>query len=186
MPKGIFTIAFVLFFLLLSVSVHAIQIDVPGTIVVMDEHKAVPVSIKNDSPVEQSYSIGLSMPGNASIAPTAGKIGAGKTLTATLNIAPREELEGTNFRGSIRILLGEEQETRQITVMFKEKAEDKGNGEQEPEPWHVPGLLGFFALPDLSELATLENAVNAVLAVVAALLLIAFIARFVKRLEAGK
>lgn len=175
MKKSIYALA--LFFLLFSASCQALIVNEIGTIVVQQDEKSVDVKIKNDSDYAQDFTIELSIP-NASIDPSEGSLEAGESITALLSISPEENLAGSTYSGQLRVMMGEEQERKEIRVMFKEKAVEKPKEEPKPNPG------GFFALPDLSAFFTAENALNIVLAIVAAILLIAFIARLVKRLEA--
>lgn len=176
MRKCLYALA--LFLLLFSVSSNALVVDVPGNIIVQQDEKIVDIKIKNDSDYAQDFSVELSIP-NASIDPSEGSLEAGESVTASLSISPEENLAGSTYAGQLRVSMGEEKETREISVMFKEKATAEPKEEPAPQP-----AAGFFALPDLSVFFTAENALNIVLAIVAAILLIAFIARLVKRLEA--
>ncbi len=176
MKKSIYALA--LFLLLFSASCQALIVNEIGTIVVQQDERSVDVKIKNDSDETQDFTIELSIP-NASIDPSEGSLEAGESITASLSIIPTEDFAGSTYSGQLRVSIGEEQERREIKVMFKEKQVEKPA--EEPEQ---PVPAGFFALPDLSAFFTAENALNIVLAIVAAILLIAFIARLVKRLEA--
>ncbi len=187
MPHGLSLAAFALFFVVCSVSSYGLIVDVSETIVVKQEQVTVPVSITNDSDATLDYDIELSIPGNASITPPYGSLRPGKKIIASLSISPDNALEGSTYKGSIRVALGEEKATRHVSVLFKEagEAQPKGdNGGNNEEPALNP--LGFFSLPDLTGLFSFENMLNAALALIGAVLLIAFIARFVKRLEGGK
>ncbi len=178
LPDGKCFAALVLFVLFFSASSNALVVDVPGNIIVQQDEKSVDVKIKNDSDETQDFTIELSIP-NASIDPSEGSLEAGESITALLSISPEENLAGSTYSGQLRVSMGDEKETKEIRVMFKEKQAEKPK--EEPKQLSP---AGFFALPDLSALFTLENALNVVLAIIAAILLIAFIARLVKRLEA--
>jgi len=169
--------ALALFLLLFSAGCQALIVNETGTIVVQQDKKSVDVKIKNDSDETQDFTIELSIP-NASIDPSEGSLEAGESITAILSITPDENLVSSTYSGQLRVMIGEEQERKEIRVMFK------GEEAEEPKEEPKPNPTGFFALPNLSALFTVENALNVVLALVAAVLLIAFIARLVKRLEA--
>ncbi|MDP2974409.1 MAG: hypothetical protein Q8N60_05130 [Candidatus Diapherotrites archaeon] len=175
MKKSIYALA--LFLLLFSAGCQALILTETGTIVVQQDERNVDVKIRNDSDSAQDFTIELSIP-NASIDPSEGSLDAGESVTALLSISPEENLAGSTYYGQLRVMIGEEQERKEIRVMFK------GEEAEEPKEEPKPNPSGFFALPNLSALFTAENALNVVLALVAAILLIAFIARLVKRLEA--
>ena len=196
------TAALSLFLALLSVSAQAFYLDADSTIVVQQAQKEVFVSIRNDSAVEQDFSAHFSAPFSSSLSPSFGKIGAGKTMTLSLSISPQEALEGSTYNSLLEVQVGGEKISRNISVIFKEKeteANPQGTGTGDSN------AAGFFSVAGLSEYATglsaygtglfsyyaagfftPENALNVALAFIAAILLIAFIARFVKRLEASK
>lgn len=186
------TLALGLFLLLLSVSAQAFYIDAPSTIVVQQAQKEVLVAIGNDAAIEQDFSARLSAPFNSSLSPSSGKISAGRTADLILSISPQEALGGSTYNCLLEVQLGEEKASRNISVIFKEK-ESKGSQQGETGSSNA----GFFSIAWLSApatglfsyaagLLTPENALNFALALIAAILLIAFIARFVKRLEASK
>lgn len=193
------TAALGLFLALLSLSASAFYLDAPGTIIVQQAQKEVLVSIGNDSAIEQDFSAHFSAPFSSSLSPSIGKIGAGKTIALSLSISPQEALGGSTYNCLLEVQAGGEKISRNISVIFKEK-ENKSS----PQGTGTGGnnAAGFFSLAGLSGYAaglsayatglfaygaglfTPENALNAALAFIAAILLIAFIARFVKRLEA--
>ena len=176
------TLALGLLLALLSVSAQAFYIDTASTIVVQQAQKEVFVEIGNDAAIEQEFSAYFSAPFNSSLSPSSGKIGAGKTVNLVLSVSPQEKLEGSAYNTLLEVQLGSEKEFRNIRVIFK--------GANKPQNGSGNGGTGLFPLAGLfssgAALFTPENALNAALALVAAILLIAFIARFVKRLEAQK
>jgi len=172
-----------LFLLLFSVSAQAFYLDAPGTIIVQQAQKEVLVAISNDSATEQDFSAHFSAPFSSSLSPSNGKIGAGETATLILSISPQENLEGSTYDCLLEVQVGGEEASKNINIIFKGE-------ESEPKNETGNSNAGFFPLTGLfsyaAGLLTPENALNAALVLVAAILLIAFIARFVKRLEASK
>lgn len=180
-----------LFLVLLSVSAQAFYIEAPGTVIVQQAQKEALISIRNDSAIEQDYSAHLSAPFSSSLSPSNGKIGAGKTITLSLSISPQETLEGSTYNCLLEVQVGGEKASKNISVIFKEK-----ESEGKPQDQTGGNNAGFFSMAWFSAsatglfsyaagLLTPENALNTALAFIAAILLIAFIARFVKRLEAS-
>ena len=167
--------------LLLLSSASAIDLRLPSTIVVQQEQKEIPVTILNDSGREQDYSIEFLAPFSAVATPSFGTLAEGKSITASLSVKPEESLEGSTYEANLIVKLGQETVSRNIRVIFKEEEKQEGSG---------TNGLGFFSLAGFSTLSTAiftpENMLNGFLALIAAVLLIAFIARFVKRLEASK
>jgi len=174
--KSLYAIALVL--LLFSASASALYLDVSSTVVIQEEQKDIPIAIRNDSYKEENYSIEFSAPFEAIVGSYSGKLGAGKATIATLSIMPNEELAGSTYEGTLEVSMGEEKVSRKIRVLFKEEEILR------EEPVEENSLTGFYTVA--GSVLTLENALNAFLAVIAAVLLIAFIARYVKRLEAKK
>ena len=175
--------AFVLFLLFFSVSAHAIYVKAPSTIIIQQEQRDVPVTIQNDSYVGQDYSIRLLAPFNSVISPSSGYLGSGKGVIASLSITPSEEFEGSTYEATLEVEIGEEKAFRNVRVIFREEEESNGNESETT-------ATGFFTLADFSGfwagIFSPENVLNGFLGLIAAILLIAFIARFVKRLEAKK
>lgn len=175
--------ALVLLLALFSVSAQAFYIDIAtGTIIVQQEQREIVATIGNDTAYEQEFGVHWSTPFASGVSPASGKIGAGKTVNVTLSVLPQEALEGSAYSCLLEVQLGSEKAFRNIKVIFK--------GESEPENGSDNGSTGSLSLAGLFSSAALlftpENALNAMLAFIAAILLIAFIARFVKRLEAQK
>jgi len=174
--------ALILCVIFFSVSAQALYVNVPANIIVQQGQKDVPITIRNDSDFEEDYSISFSIPFNAMVNPSFGTLAAGKTTISTLSIQPDKELEASSYDLTMEVKLGEEKAFRNIKVMFKEDLEE----EEEQDI----STIGFFSLAGSADfilsLFTYENTINAFLVVVAGILLIAFIARFTRRLEEMK
>jgi len=176
--------ALALFLLFCSVSANAIYVDFPSTIIIQQEQEDFPVTIRNDEEIAQDFSAKISAPFEAIVSPSNGSIAAEKSTILSLSIIPSEELEGNSFETTLEIQIGEEKAFKNVRIIFKEEAET----EEEPEVQTIG--TGLFSFADFDAFTAIiftpENALNAFLAVVAAILLIAFISRFVKRVEGSK
>lgn len=177
-------LAIVIAMLLFSMSANALFVKAPANIIVMDKQKDIPIAISNEAGEEQTYRISLSAPIEYTLSPISGTLGAGKTTVITLSISPNKGLVGSTYEGTLEVEMGEKKAFKGISVIYKE------NEPVEDETPKEANATGFFSIGDYSAaiagLFMPENAINSILAVVAAILLIAFIARFVKRLEASK
>ncbi len=182
MHKSLCAIALILLFC--SVSAQAIYINSPSTIIIQQEQKDLPVTIRNDEEIAQDFSAKLIAPFEAFVSPSSGSLAVGQSTILSLSISPSEEFEGNSFETTLEIQIGEETAFKNVRVIFKETIEE----EEEIVPQSIgTGLFNFADFGNFTEsVFTLENALNAVLAVVAAILLIAFISRFVKRMEESK
>ena len=182
MHKSLCAIALLLLFC--SVSAQAISVDFPSTIIIQQEQKDLPVTIRNDEEIAQEFSARLVAPFDVFVSPSSGSIAAGQSTILSLSISPSEELEGNSFETTLEIQIGEEREFKNVRVIFKKAIEE----EEDTAPQSI--RTGMFSFADFGNFTvsifTPENALNAVLAVVAAVLLIAFISRFVKRVEGSK
>ncbi len=182
--KSLCAIALILLFC--SVSAHAIYVDFPSTIIIQQEQKDLPVTIRNDEEISQDFSVKLVAPFDSFVSPSTGSLGAGKSTILSLSISPNEELEGNSFETTLEVQIGEEREFKNVRVIFKKAIEE----EDEENAGQQSIGTGMFTFADFgnftASIFTPENALNAVLAVVAAILLIAFISRFVKRMEGSK
>ena len=182
MHKSICALA--LFLLFCSASAQAIYVDFPSIIIIQQEQKDLPVTIRNDGEIAQDFSAKLFAPFEAVVSPAGGSLGAGKSTILSLSISPGKELEGNSFETTLEVRIGEEKAFQNVRVIFKKEAEEE-------EDVVVQGIgTGLFSFADFGAFAavvfTPENAINAFLAIVAAVLLIAFISRFVKRMEESK
>jgi len=182
-------IAFVLFVLVFSSNSYAVSVDIAPTIVVKQAQKDLPLTILNDQDLEEDFSVSVSAPFGTVVSPNSGRIGAGKSTVLTLSILPDESLAGSTYEATLEIELGNEKAFKRISVLFKEEETGNEAGE-DPVEGEGETPVGMFSFAEFSGaligILTFENALNAVLVLIAAILLIAFIARFVKRLEAEK
>ncbi len=183
MHKCLYVITLILLFG--SISAHAIYVNSPSTIIIQQEQKDLPVTIRNDEEIAQEFSAKIFAPFNAFVSPSSGSLGAGKSTILSLSISPSEELEGNSFETTLEIQIGEEKVFKNVRVIFKKAIED---GEENASGQSIgTGLFTFANFETFTaSIFTPENAINAVLAVVSAILLIAFISRFVKRVEGSK
>ncbi len=179
MRKSLLGLALIL--LLFSVGAHALYLNVASTIVVQDSQKDVPLTIGNDTEAEQDYSVQFYAPFDAIVSPSFGRLGSGKSTISSLSIPRQEDLEGSSYEATLEVRLGQEKAFRRLRVIFKEAGKEPGSATGADSG--LISLAGFYAIAGVF---TPENLLNVFLVFVAAILLIAFIARFVKRLEGSK
>jgi len=177
--------AIALLLLFCSVSTHAISVDFPLTIIIQQAQKDLPITIRNEEEIAQDFSARLIAPFEAFVSPSIGSLGAGKSTILSLSVSPSEELKGNSFETTLEIQIGEEKVFKNVRIIFKKAVEE--DKENEDQQGIGTGMFSFAAFGAFTaSIFTPENALNAVLAVVAAILLIAFISRFVKRVEGSK
>jgi len=174
-------IALALMLVLLVSGAHAGFVEAPATVVVNEEQKDFDVHIFNGGFSQEDYSVRLFGPFEAAITPSSGSVGGESAVTSTICILHEEGLVGSTFEATLEVELGQFSESKRVRVMFKELEVPEETG---------ASLAGFVSLAGFygaaSMFLTMENMVNLVLVIIAAILLIAFIARFVKRLEVRK
>jgi hypothetical protein len=173
-------LALALMLVLFSVACNAAFVEAPATIVVNEEQKDFDVEIWNEGFGEEDFSVRLFGPFETAVSPSSGSIGAESAVASTVSIMHDEALVGSTFEATLEVELDGQTTSRNVRVMFKDLEEEPASG----------NLSGFVSLAGFYGAATtflsVENMVNLVLVVIAAILLIAFIARFIKRLEVRK
>ncbi len=175
-------LALALILVLFSVASYAAFVEAPATVVVNQEQKDFDVEIFNEGFGEEDFSVRLFGPFEIEVSPSSGTIRSESAVTSTVSIAHDESFVGNTFETTLEVELDGETTSRKIRVMFKEIEEG-----EEPASENSTGfvsLAGFYGVA--TEFLTVENAFNFVLMAIAAILLIAFIARFIKRLEVRK
>ncbi|MAG21742.1 MAG: hypothetical protein CL943_00355 [Candidatus Diapherotrites archaeon] len=168
---------------LICISTLAISVDSPGTVYLYDEAKEVSLKIVNQEDSAQDYSIEFDAPTRFELSKTTGTIAGNGRETVSIKLYPRSDLVGQTYKSKLEVNIGNERFVKQLRIVFRGAQEEQA---EEPEP-EVNGtetdlatsFFTLFALPAI----TAELLVNLVLMVVSAILLIAFIARFVKRME---
>ncbi|MCX6799097.1 MAG: hypothetical protein NTW59_03315 [Candidatus Diapherotrites archaeon] len=177
------------FGLLLFGSVAALSVDAPSNVFLYGQEKEILVKITNEGSSPADFSVKFLGPVTAVITPKNSEVQPKTTTAVIVSIPADGKLAGETYKSTIIVESNGNKTYNEITLHFK-----AGQEAPAPEP-AAPGFdfgtaaSGFFALFGTSALAgifTFENMLNALLIIVAAILLIAFIARFVKRLEAKK
>jgi hypothetical protein len=180
MKKSI--IALALFALLLSASCSALKVSAPSTIVVETGQKNVPIIIENDSTFDQSFEVSFSAPFEFEITPSEGTLEAGRETVVTFSVSQQPETQETNYQGTLEVRLGQDKAFRKLDILFKEGNTPIIGPDQLPSPGNLTGLISFAGFYSWATgLFTMQNLVNFALIIIAAILLIAFIARFLKR-----
>ena len=159
---------------LFCINAAAISVDVASTVYIYDQAKDVSIRITNDSGSSQDYSIEFSAPTNFSLSQNNGIIDAGRNKTVRLTIEPNSELVSQTYKSKLEVRIGEEKYVKMVNLVFREAVDEGETGQESP--------IGFFTFAPLGTVAG-EIALNITLVLIAAILLIAFIARFIKRME---
>ncbi|MDD5163406.1 MAG: hypothetical protein PHD95_04320 [Candidatus ainarchaeum sp.] len=163
------------FFLIGSAS--AFNVDAPGSIIVFDSPRDIWITVANDSPIEQNLDIKFFSPAVSNLPYVPARIGPYSEAKFAITIFPSNELFGKTYDSTLIVSLGSDKIIRTIGLSFKKTIVPvpapgpPGNGN--------PISAGLFSLAAFGS----ENALNIALAFIAAILLIAFIARFVRRLN---
>ncbi len=173
--KHIFTLCALL---IICSSVAAVGIDGPSTVYLYEDEKQVVVTINNEESFSQDFEIEAICPTAVGLSKEQGTIAGNSGTNVTFTIQPNTSLVGQTYEGRIEVILGDRKFVKNMRLVFRaeQKQEEKKENENE-----YNGFSGLFLLP--ASILTLEFAVNVLLVFIAAVLLIAFIARFVKRLE---
>ena len=164
--------------IMLCVSASAIDVSSASTVYLYGEAKDLSVKIVNSDDALQQFEVDFSAPTQIEINQASGTIAANRSKTISVTIYPRSDLEGQTYQSKLEVTLGNQRYVKKVNLVFRGQQEQIG--EEEPiEPG--PITIGFFglAMPEMSG----ELALNIILILIAAILLIAFIARFVKRME---
>lgn len=168
-------------FAMFCLSAMAIDVRVAGTVYVYDQPKDVSIKIVNASDSTQQFTVQFNAPTQFELSQTNGSIAGNSSKTVTLTVFPRSDLTGQTYESKLEITLGKERYIKQLGIVFRgEKEQASGPSGEGNEGSAAPsGLFALFAMPAITQ----EFVLNAVLAVIAAVLLIAFISRFIKRME---
>ena len=157
----------------------AISVEAPTTVYLYGEEKEVLLRVSNQEDFSQNFEAKAIFPTAAGLDRYSGSIAANKSTNLRLSIHPDEALVGQTYEGRVEITLGEEKFVKIVRLVFRGQKEAEENGETEES--NKGTTAGLFALASLA--LTPELALNIMLGFIAAILLIAFIARFVKRME---
>ncbi len=172
----------ILALLLICSNVLASSIGVPGTIYLYEEKNSTTITIENSESYSQNFELEAIFPTAISLSRESGTISANRGTSLTITIQPRAGLIGQTYEGKVIATIGEEEISRPMRIVFrKAKAADKTPADPEPSNNTGSATTGFFTVA--SPNAVSDLLLNAFLGLVAAILLIAFIARFTKRLE---
>jgi len=173
----------------------ALTVEAPGNVFLAKGEKEISIRMTNGSASSADYSIDFIGPVNVSFSGSNGTIGAFSTKYITMRVPYSASLAGQDYESTLLVQSGGEKIEKKIDVSFMEKAAAPAPVPKKDADDFIGSnalVSGFFALFSFDWLGwfgwlfTPENALNLALALIAAVLLIAFIARFVKRLEAKK
>ncbi len=164
-------------------SAYAIEVNSPGTVYLYDEAKEISVKIVNVEETAQDFSVEFTAPTRFEVSRDSGTVAGKRSETISITVFPRSDLKGQTYQSKLEITLGDKKFVKNINLVFratqKEGTAPEDHPPQEPETTGLTGgLFSLGAMPGL----TPELTFNVVLGLIAAILLIAFIARFTKRM----
>jgi|TARA_B100002003_G_C13880617_1_gene429934 hypothetical protein len=161
---------------------YAANVDSPGTVYLYDEAKEISVNIVNSDETAQPFSVEFTAPTPFEVSQESGTVAGNKTKTVSITVFPRSDLVSQTYQSKLEISLGDKKFVKNINLVFRAPQGEIPPTNQVPEePETTSSTVGLFALGAMPAL-TPELAFNVVLGLIAAVLLIAFIARFTKRM----
>lgn len=149
---------------LLVNNASALSVSAPEKVTVFSTPSSFPVIIENNSSQEHAIRISFSSPTEFEIKNSSGTIPANSSRRIEIILQPKPLLEESTYSSTLNVSLGEEKTAKKIGIAFASPA-------QKP--------TGLFAL---AETVAAENQLDIILIIIAGVLLIAFIARFTKRI----
>lgn len=160
--------AILAFLMHFSLASSAISLNAPSTVTVNGPETRFFATIENTSSSELGLAVFFSSPAPHRLVNVPSTIPANRAAVIEIVLEPTEDRAGTVYASTLTARLGEETASRQITLVFGEAKKTLA----------VPtGLVA------LETIISQENTLNIALALTAAILLIAFIARFTKRIS---
>ncbi|MDP6670652.1 MAG: hypothetical protein QGI60_02445 [archaeon] len=163
-------------------SAYAADVDSPGTVYLYDEAKEINVKIVNSEETAQDFSVEFTAPTRFEVNQDSGTVAGNRTKTVSITVFPRSDLVSQTYQSKLEITLGDKKFVKNINLVFRAQQGETPPTIQAPEePETTNPAVGFFTLGAMPAL-TPELALNVVLGLIAAILLIAFIARFTKRM----
>ena len=160
--------------LLIATSVSAIRVTIPSEVVVAEgQVTQFPIMIENTSSHEKGLIVSYSAPTQNRFLNVPQTIAGGDTIEIIVELQPNNSLTGSVYKSSVNVKLSDESAVRTNALIFV-----PGQVISTPNtPTPNTPTTGFFTLGLLGN----DSLLNIVLILVAAVLLLAFIARFVKR-----
>jgi hypothetical protein len=160
--------------LLMATNVSAIRVTIPSEVVVMEgQVTQFPIMIENTSSHEKGLVISYSAPTQNRFLNVPQTIAGGESVEITVELQPNNSLTGSVYTSSVNVKLSDESAVRTNALIFVPA--QTINTPNTPTP-NTP-TTGFFSLGLVGN----DSILNIILILVAAVLLLAFIARFVKR-----
>ncbi|MDO8626972.1 MAG: hypothetical protein Q7K42_00770 [Candidatus Diapherotrites archaeon] len=202
-------IGLILIFLMLLGSVNALVIEYPRTLAVEKEFKEFEVKISNDSGQEKSLAFEFIAPSTIQTSSLPSTVKAGEEVSLIVKIFNDEKFWNSTYISSLKVDLGLEQFSKKIETKYlkpvaetstpikptKDTTTENKNSDANKDPV-IPAINSMAEILPISGLVSFLNSGNAFnfgelvldafLVLVAAVLLIAFIARFVKRVRVHK
>ncbi len=179
--KIVCLIAALVFCSFLIGSASAFNVDAPGSIIVFDSPRDIWITVANDSPIEQNLDVKFFSPAISNLPYVPARIGPYSEAKFAITINPSAGLFGKTYESTLVVELGNEKIIRAIVISFKKNPVPEQVPAQQPESnlSFNPVAAGFASLAVFDS----GTALNLALVFIAAILLIAFIARFIRRLR---
>ena len=171
MKQILLIIALAMFF----VSASALLIEAPSDVNIVGE-KSFSVTVSNESGFDKEISIYLYPSSALSSANIPEIIPAESQKSFSVKAVSSEELVGNSFEGTILVVSGNEEAIAKVVLNFQRE----NNLATEISVVPLSGLALFSGFEGFS---LTDWAILALLIIIAAILLIAFIARFVRRVK---
>jgi|SRR3989338_7362777 len=169
------------FLLALTGSASAFLLEAPSGAFIFDSPRDFWIIVKNDSPIDKTLDVRFFSPATSDLLGVPDVIQANSESKFTLRIYPAKGLEGQTYESTLVVSLDNEKAVRTISLAFKNPAFQRPVPVPEQNQDSGIGFIsaGFVSLAAIGS----ENALTIVLVIIAAILLIAFIARFLHRIN---
>ena len=178
--------------LLLSVSVFGIAINTPSKVIIDDKEKTFQITLKNQFNETTQFEFNFFSPASYRISNVPSKLGPHESKNINITIKHADDLVGPTYSALFRITSTEFTVEKEVKlefldlkeVEFKEAIEEKKSVQEKkstPTNNLSVGLIGLISFPVVSEMV-----LDAILILIAAILLIAFISRFVNRIQKNR
>jgi len=169
------------FFTMLLAGVFLLALTGSASAFLLEAPSGAFIFVKNDSPIDKTLDVRFFSPATSDLLGVPDVIQANSESKFTLRIYPAKGLEGQTYESTLVVSLDNEKAVRTISLAFKNPAFQRPVPVPEQNQDSGIGFIsaGFVSLAAIGS----ENALTIVLVIIAAILLIAFIARFLHRIN---
>lgn len=181
---GFFAVLFAL--VLASAMAFAFEQEFPENVKVLSDRTDLSFVVSNDSPQDIDFAVELFVPSNYQFTGLPKILRANSSKEIFLTIFSKSNLDGLTYNGKVVFYAGNETVSKNFSISYGEpKAAVVNIGSGQPTDGNVSDLnnSAIAAFAGLLSRPNFEFLLIIVLVIIAAILLIAFIARFVKRIS---